>query len=373
MEKVVRIAFFFFFLTAFLILSRVIFLDSYPDFNQYFFGAKTVNPYLNGIIYPPFSILLFSLLTLVPFFWAEKIWTVLSLISLFVSICLIFKLYNKKIFSILGLLIISLVCLSFPVKFTLGMGQINNFILLLFVLAVYFLNKNKNYLLAFFLSLSLAIKFFPIFFPLYFLIIKKWKILFSFLLGFTVLNLIAFITNPKISIYFYKEIFPSLLGGWKIDYYNQSLTGFIGRGFGLGIISEVFSTCLSLVFVIVSFFAVFKSLKDKKLQNMCLGLLITLNLIVSNFSWQHHFVFMIFPFLITLFYVLNFKNNSKFLLIIFISYLLVSVNLKNPNDFPVILESHVFYGAVLLWIMQVFIILKNSPRLRLGFSLAWKH
>jgi len=91
---------------------------------------------------------------------------------------------------------------------------------------------------------------------------------------------------------------------------------------------------------------------------MHLGLLVSLNLIVNNFSWQHHFVFMIFPFLVTLFYVQKIKINLKLLFVLSVSYLLISFNLKNPNVVPVLLQSHVFYGAILLWILQVYLILK---------------
>ena len=125
-------------------------------------------------------------------------------------------------FSSSGFLILLLVSLSFPVKFTLGMGQINHLILLLFVLSIYFLEKRKTFLSGLSFSLSLAIKFFPIFFPLYFLLKKKWKILFYFMISFCVLSLIAFIVNPQINLYFYKNIFPSFLSGWNTEYYNQS-------------------------------------------------------------------------------------------------------------------------------------------------------
>jgi len=374
MGKLIKILSFLFFLVTFLILSKSLLLNFYPDLSQYYFGAKSMNPYLNGIIYPPFSILIFSLLTYFPFVWIEKVWTILSSVSLFASVYLIFRLYNKKIFSILGFVALGLVCLSFPVKFTLGMGQINNFILLIFVSALYFLNKERNHLASFFLSLSLAIKLFPVYLLIYFFLAKKWKIILLLVIFLISLSLIAMVfVGLKINLYFYENFLPTLLSGWKTDYYNQSLTGFIGRSFLQNIFSQIIIGFTSLIFIFVSILTVFKSLKNKALMNMCFGLLITLNVVVNNFSWQHHFVFLIFPFLVTLFYILNLKKSLKPILIIFISYVLISFNLKNPSDVLILLQSHIFYGTVLLWFLEIYLIWRGSHKLPRGFSLALRH
>lgn len=383
MQKAVKILSFLFFFVAFLVLLRVLLLNYYPDFTVHYYSPKIIlagqNPYLERgasfipDVYPPFAILFFSPFTLLSFPIAEKTWAVISILSLLSAVYLIFKIYNKNIFSVLGFVVLGLVSLSFPVKFTLGMGQINNLILFLFVFSIYFLDKKKNYLSSFFLALSLAIKFFPVFFPLYFLIKKKWKILFFAAITFCLFYIIAFLLDPKINIYFYKNILPTFLDGWKTDYYNQSLSGFIGRSISEDYIRSLIRYFLSVIFIIISFFVILKSTAKDKLQNMHLGLLVSLNIIVSSFSWQHHFVFMVFPFLATLFYVLNKKQNPKFLLLLFISYVLISFNLKNPNGVPILLQSHVFYGAVLLWILQTYLIWRGSPKLRLHFPLAWKH
>jgi len=373
----VRFFSFLFFASSFLILLRVFFLSSYPDFGQYYFGLNemfTSNPYLQvgkaftSTTYPPLTLILFSPFSLLPLIPAEKIWTGLSLSFLFLSVFLIFKIYKKNIFSTLGFIILGLVCLSFPVKFTLGMGQVNNFVLLLAVLGVYFLNSKKQISAGISLAFSLTIKFFPIFFPLYLILVRKWKALVTLVIGVVLLYLIAFLLNPKINIYFYTNVFPTLFGGWKTDYYNQSLTGFLGRIFLQGQLREILRIAVSIVLALVSFFAILKTYKTITLQNMHLGLLISLNLLINNFSWQHHFVLMLFPFLTTLFFITDKKLSHKYLIILFISYLLIAFNLKNPNDFPVLIQSHVFYGALLLWFLEAFLILKGSLRLRLNSS-----
>jgi hypothetical protein len=370
MAKAIKVISFFFFLVSFLILCKSLFLNFYPDFSQYYFGAKAINPYLNGVIYPPLALIIFHVLNLLPFFIAEKAWTVLSIAALFVSIYLIFRIYQQKLFSILGFLVLGLICLSFPVKFTLGMGQINNFILLIFVAAMYFLQNKRSYLASFLLSLSFAIKLFPAYLMLQFIVMRKWKFLLVFISSLILLSIVSFILiGPKTNLYFYQHFLPTLLTGWKTDYYNQALTGFIGRSFVRSLFSETLVGLLSIFFVVVSCLVIFKSRLEKGLVNMSFGLLITLNLIVNNFSWQHHFVFLIFPFLATLFYLLKMKNNRRLLFMLVVSYVWVSFNLSSPYAVPVLLQSHVLYGAILLWGLEVYLIWKDSRPLRLSFPL----
>jgi hypothetical protein len=196
---------------------------------------------------------------------------------------------------------------------------------------------------------------------------KKWKFLLTFVISLFLLSLFAFIIiGSKVNLYFYQHLLPTFLSGWKTDYYNQALTGFIGRSLPYDLFSQTLVNLLSLFFILSSTLVIFKARKNKELVNMSFGLLITLNLIVNNFSWQHHFVFLLFPFLATLFYVQTIKNNFRLLFLLFVSYVWVSFNLVNPYAVPILLQSHVLYGAVLLWLLEVYFIWKDSGRLGLN-------
>jgi len=122
---------------------------------------------------------------------------------------------------------------------------------------------------------------------------------------------------------------------------------------------------MSVFFAIVSFYVIYKTKNINKLIYFHLSLLITLGLIINNFSWQHHFVFMIIPFLFTLFYLLD-KKNYRGLAVLFIAYLLVSFNFKDPSHFSPLLTSHVLYGVVLMWVLNIYIILKDFQKPRQG-------
>jgi hypothetical protein len=199
---------------------------------------------------------------------------------------------------------------------------------------------------------------------------KRWKLLFSFGLALVLLSAASLIfIHWKTNLYFYQHFLITLIDGWKTDYYNQSLTGLVGRSLPRSLFSKALIDLVSLIFILISCLVVFKSRKNKALVNMEFGLLITLNLIVNNFSWQHHFVFLIFPFLATLFYIQKLKNKFRFLFLILISYILISFNLKDPHAVPVLLQSHVLYGAILLWALEVYLIWKDSGPLRLSSPL----
>ncbi len=361
-----------FFTVSILILFRTLFLRNYPDFSGYYFGSKAIfeniNPYLGGknfftpFVYPPFVALFFSPFLLVPFNIAEIIWEVMSLIFLFFSIVFLLKINNQKILSPIGIFLSILVFIFFPVKFSLGMGQINLLILVLICLSLFFYNRGKKTLTGFLFGLCILLKIFPILIFFYFLLTKQWKILISLI--FTIIAGLVVSTlfiKPSINIYFYTHTLPSLITGWRTDYYNQSLTGFLGRMGFTGSIGNLLKIFLSILTVLVTFMAAVKGNKSsKKFANLTIGSFITVNLLINNFSWQHHFAWFLIPLFFTFFTILSLKNNLKLFIILGISYLLTATNIKNPQLVPVFLQSHVFIGAFILWVLIVYLLLKNK-------------
>lgn len=365
------------FVLSLFFIAKTLFLNFYPDFKIHYLAPQAIfkglNPYLGGKgyftpdVHPPFTILLFSPFILLPYGFAEKIWTLLSIIFLTGSLYLIFKINNEKMFSRIGFLISALLfAFYFPIKFTLGMGQINFLILFLVTLSIYFLNKNKNYYAGVFLSLSIMIKFFPLLFLPYLIILKKWKILFSFIIVSVMIILFTLIViNPDINIYFYKNVLPTLFGGWKTDYYNQSLSGFLGRQMENGFARESLRIFISLILIAVSFLVIFKNnAKKTTIANLSFSLLITLTLLINNFSWQHHFVWLLFPFITIFYFIKNKKLDWSYYFVLGVSFFLVGFNLTNPNIFPVIFASHVFYGTIILWGLNLYLLLKKTSEVK---------
>ncbi len=373
LNKIIKYLPFIVFILSLFFIVKTLFLDFYPDFKIHFLAPQEIlhgiNPYLGGKeyftpdVHPPFAILIFTPFILFSFEQAEKLWTLLSITLFSFSIYLIFKINKAKMFSAAGLYLCALTfAFYFPAKFTFGMGQINTLLLFLTVLSIYSLNKNKDYLSGVFLSLSVMIKFFPLMFLPYLIIFKKWKMLISFLITSLVILFVTLVfIKPNINIYFYKDVLPTLIGGWKTEYYNQSLSGFLGRLMDNGYQREMLRIFISSALILISFLVIIKNNSKKtNVINLILSLLVTLTLLINNFSWQHHFIWLIFPFITIFYFVKNEKLNWKYYSLLVLSFVLVSFNIKNPNLINPIFISHVFYGTLILWGLNLYLLFRKS-------------
>jgi hypothetical protein len=264
----------------------------------------------------------------------------------------------------------SLVFISFPVKFTLGMGQINLLVLWLLVISLWFIKQKKEFVSGVFLGISFAVKLFPVLLPVYFLVDsglrrndrgESKKVLLGFFISLLIsVLLVLFFVPLKTSSQFITNILPSFFASWKLDYYNQALSGFIGRSFGTGSFSTSLKIIFSLILVSITFFAVLKNKqKDFLTTSLKIGTLITASLMINTFSWQHHFVWLIIPFFAAVFACLKLKKNTSYLLILFVSYFLISINFSNPKLLPIIFQSHVFFGTLVLLLLNLHLLLKN--------------
>lgn len=345
------------FVSTLLIMLKALFLSTYPDFNAYYYGSME-NNILN---YPPFVTILFSLFSFLPLITASKVWVALSIFFLFVSLYLCFKLFNVRFLSSTALVLSSLVFIYFPVKFTLGMGQLNLLVLMLVVLTFYFYIKGKDSYSGVCLGTSIILKLFPALLPLYFLLVRKYKIFLYAMVAFIILGGISyFFIKPEINNYYWLHLL-SVLGSVPVDYYNQALSGFLARQFDNSSLRELLRIIISVFFVVFSFWIILKKKKrDFSRKTLEFGLLVTLNVFINGHSWQHHFVWLILPFLIVFFYIKNNKLGMGNYLFLGTSYLLVSANLENPSSFPTIFQSHVFFGAILLWMLNMHLLLRND-------------
>ena len=345
---------------SFVYLLKVFTLGHYQDFNSYYnnyiFPFSNSNPYKfsDSVIYPPFFFLFFYPFKIIPLIYSQFIWLTISVASLIFSIFIIFKAYGKSLNSALGYLVLGLSFNYFPVKFTLGMGQVNLIILLFLSLFFYFLKKEETVLSSLFLGLSLNIKVFPILMFFFLILKKRMKMLVYVLLISAALTILGFLFYEKQALYYFLNFGGSNLTSWKLDYYNQSLSGVIGRSFSDPKLREYLRLIISLFLVALTLTA--SIVKRPKRNDLLIGILITVNLLLNSFSWQHHFVWLILPLIITLFYLLK---KPKLMVILIISFLLTGINLKQPLLFPIPMQSHVFFGALLLLFLDYYLYVRD--------------
>lgn len=310
-----------------------------PDFSVYWGVAKNAlsgkgiygDPHLfTGYGYPPYSVLPYLPLALLPYTVSQSIWVIGSFIALIVSVLLSFKLYYPKASLQTKAVASALAFLAFPSRFTLGMGQSN--LIVLFVLLSSLVYRSGLLLgLAWILKPQLMILA-PI------LVWKReWKMLtFAGVIvsAAIVLTGISFGWQPY-EQYFTKEL-PRLMEfrGREI-YYNQGIEAFVSR---LGMPS--LSVILKIMVVGMAAFALHK---QSFVNAMPLGL--SLLLLIMPLSWQHHFVLLI-PAMIFLWRI---QRSVLF----WIALVLISINIKEPSLYGPMVLSHVFIGNVLVfWLLS---------------------
>lgn len=87
-------------------------------------------------------------------------------------------------------------------------------------------------------------------------------------------------------------------------------------------------------------------------------------LIFAPFAWQYHFVIAIFPLTTTFYLLYRAKASLVLFFLIFLSYLLIGWNIKNPTGFidlgllGSIIMSHVLWGSILLLFLNYQLIKK---------------
>lgn len=361
-------------LSLILCLYRLVSLwnRNFPDFETFYFAthALTVglNPFNNQFsqtffISPIFTCLFYLPFVFLPLKVAGNIFLLVSFMSLitFTYVCL--SLVNKlSLVSFFTVLI--LVNLSFPVKFTLGMGQANLIACLLALLSFKYSLKNKQILAGLFISLAIVIKPVLGFIMIFYLLKKNWGIIIG---SSAVIAFLTFLTSAVFGFKFYLDyvsIVQRVSKPWLVEpYYNQGIRAFVSRFISNQETGK--STVVFLDLLLVFYLALANFIKSIPSRNLFSQTLIILNLI-DPISWQHHFVFLLFPFIFIFFEMTKFKEKKYlFFTLLAISYLLISFNLTNPQAFRgffgLVVQSHAFFGSlILLFLNSYLILIKNE-------------
>lgn len=333
-------------------LTRL-FTTTAPDFNVLWTASKDLltsnNPYLNskiftGVGYPPNSLLFYLPLTNFSYLVAQNIFTVLSIVSILVSILLTLKILKIKYNFILFLILFLLTLLSFPTKFTLGMGQ-NNFIALSLILASFYFFKSKKIILSsILLGLVISLKTIFIYFLIFFVIKKQWKIVVSSLaiILFSVLIVYLIRGNFDLYTYYLTDVLPPLFRFEDREiYYNQGISGFISRIVTDLELRKNLTMIVSVVLISINAYMVLV----KKNLNLLFSLTTITLLLIDSLAWQHHFVWLLFPFIV----LWQHKSKSYLKYLLIASYILVSLNVPEIKY----LSSHLFFGTLILYGMNV--------------------
>ncbi len=324
-----------------------------PDFQVLWLAAKDLltssNPYQNpqiftGVGYPPNTLLFYLPLTIMNYQLAQNLFTLLSLLSILGIIYLSLNLLKIKPTYILEISIFIVVIIAFPTKFTLGMGQ-NNLITFFLLLLSFYLYLKKNYKwTGIVLGLSFSFKTIFIYFLIYYILKKEWKVIVYSILTLILTTIIIYLIRGNLYLYSYytQVVLPPLsrFEGREI-YYNQGLSGFISRMVTDIDLRKNLTALTSLILISVNAYIIF----TKNKFDLVISFTIITLLLLDSLAWQHHFVFLIFPFIV----LIKYSKSVMSIIVILSSYVLAAINVPDIT----FLSSNLFFATLLLYIMNL--------------------
>jgi hypothetical protein len=258
---------------------------------------------------PPLSAVLMAPLALLPWQDAYLLWQIITIAFTVASVFLALRLLSSP--PKLELLVWMIVgaCFFFPVRNTLVFGQANITILFVWVLGVYFFNRQKPVVSGLCFALGTALKVAPIVAVPFFLIRRQWRWLAAYLAG------VAACTGASIWVLGWQAnkiwmtaIFPHISSGLG-NCANRSLAGLINALCGpryysslmttiewavpprLSLFEKAFGIAIGLGF----FIWCWRKNRDAKGLVDELILLPLVYLLAAPFSWPHHFVLALLP------------------------------------------------------------------------------
>lgn len=286
-----------------IIIKKYPVLWSMPDLQMYYKAGKEVlsgrNVYLFGhtyadFLYTPFTALLFSFTAYFSITWFKFFIIILSFLSFVLSIwislgLLGYKDYDKRLR--LTLFASGVLLWLEPVQQTLTFGQINLILMALVMLG--FLNLRNSFLCGMFIGLAAAIKLTPAIFIVYLLLTRRTGAAMSAILTFLITVIIGISFLPSSSQQYWTGLFLNTgrIGDVRLIG-DQSLNGTLSRISGNIISARPYWFLSSALIAITGLCA---AVNAGKKQKEFLGILLCAftGLLISPFSWSHHWVWLV--------------------------------------------------------------------------------
>jgi alpha-1,2-mannosyltransferase len=304
-----------------------------------------------GLGYPPVSVLPFVPLTWLPYTLSQTLWVLGSFVAflgcVYVSLRAIGHLSLRN-----WALVSAFAYLSFPSKFTFGMGQANYYGLFLLLWSVTSTNAS---LWARAGLLTLALMFKPHFAFVYLGLLftkQRASVWMSIAMVIGISLLLGVLGSWKQEWDYVNSMVPSLLEfRGRAIYYNQGIQAIVARFGGDG--AGLWATAVSGIVFVISWVRFLWS--KKKDVVTALGLFLPVQILVEPLAWQHHLVFLLPTFIFLWFATPVSKKYVPRHLVLFASYVLISWNIKNPLYWQenAWVLSHASWGLWLNWVLAL--------------------
>ena len=254
--------------------------------------------------YPPIYVLPFLSLTSFQFEIARRICVVISLLFVLFALPLLYQMVKSSIEPFLKVsLILTGTFLSYPLYYSLHLGQSTPMIFFFLCLIYYLTSRNSDKSSGIFLGIITFMKISPFLLIIYFLARKRMKIVFSSILTILVLGTISLLIYgiPLHLSYFntMREISGFDLVAWN----NQSISAFLLRFLTSEDVLKWHPITLAFPLNLFKYTIIFGLLiiflQQLKLYPPQFPLeysaVITLILLLPPISWDHYFLFLLIP------------------------------------------------------------------------------
>lgn len=310
------------------------------DFNMYYNAAKIFlsggDIYNNtGFLYPPLAIVLYLPFANLNFNQAFVLMSLLDLFLFALTIVFIIKIlhhYNVVLSMPKKILLFFVIFLSYPACTSFSRGQIDILILFLITIFYYQVLENKNLSAGISLTIATILKVFPASLVFLGFFLRKIKFIISYFLTFMAccvisVSLFGIHTNIRF-IETLRGFQAPLAPGFANRSFDGSVSGMFVKLFALFNTSESFQdmfvviwTIIRITFALLLLFYLYNLSKNEKLLNskeweiLIFSLMISLTLVLPNYSSCGYAMFLIVPYILY-FFVLHLSKIEELLLII---------------------------------------------------------
>jgi alpha-1,2-mannosyltransferase len=245
--------------------------------------------------YPPFALLLFTALALLPALVTLALWWAVNLFALVTFVYLALRSLTQLPIRVLlpaSLVITGASCLWLePVRSSLSFGQINFLLMLAVLVDIVALRFPLRGVLV---GLAAAVKLTPFIYVAYFFVSGTRSSIYRALGAFIAATVVAWLILPSDStrFWFHQAFSPGHKGGAKGNI-NQSLFGLVGRfSSTLGASMIVVWLVLSAATFVVGFYLAKHYVAQNRPMDALLALALT-EVLVSPISWPHHWSWLV--------------------------------------------------------------------------------
>jgi len=292
------------------------FFKFYQSVRFYFAGQSLYNPTImevnkqtttlwitaNGNLNPPFLTLLLLPLYYVNYANALTIWTVGSLILMFTSAWLVMRPFPE--WHKYRLPILAVFAIYMPNSANLAYGQICNYLFIWIALAWLLGRQKRDILAGILIGIACAIKIFCGLFLIYFLCIKRFRLLVSALITGACAFLTSLLLFGLDNYFHYRAVLKQIK--WYSASWNISFYGFFTRIFShteknkpliyIPHLTEILTVLCSIVLLIYLIY-IWKKLGNTHFDIGFSLTLITM-LLLSPLGWIYYFGLLIIPYLV---------------------------------------------------------------------------